>query len=89
MQEYTDGHLTDALAQIRERGFDIGCHVVMNSLEWSVVDATSDAMSLKNDQNAELQEMSASSLLAQCTLSSPKSEEVLHYRLWFRPDELV
>ena len=50
----------------------------MNSLEWSVVDATSDVVSLKNDQNGELQEMSASSFLAQCTLSSPKSEEVLH-----------
>ena len=70
--------MTDALAQIRERGFDIGCRVVMNSFEWAVVDATSDVVSLKNDQNGELQVMSASSFLAQCTLSSPKSDEVLH-----------
>ena len=81
MQEYTDGHLTDALAQIRERGFDIGCRVVMNSLEWAVVDATSDVVSLKNDQNGELQEMSASSFFGTMHAFEPQVRRSLAPRM--------
>ena len=53
MQEYTAGELTDALAEIREKGFDIGSLVTMKGekLQFTVSGAEGQQVTVQYDGN--------------------------------------
>ena len=78
MQEYAEGQLADALAQIREKGFDIGCKVSSGSSEFYVKNAMDDVVTVVDEQTQGCVELKVSDFLASFLLHTSQSQETLH-----------